>query len=198
MVTSAHSMFGKAFPPAVTRSSHKDHEQQTPYLSSGGSIGPWPTRRNWVNPGVTCCRATIRKTGESTHCVDKSNSEPATIAAPTEWTFWEIKYIKSKRKTNWDKESWRHGEVSHSARLLQRACALKNRTIQSIVTYKAYIWHVHKIDTLKCTIIFIAQQNNIARASFSPLFFTSVFFCFGTGSCFVAKAHLEFTGPNNS
>lgn len=28
------------FPPAVTRSSHKDHEQQTPYLSSGGSIGP--------------------------------------------------------------------------------------------------------------------------------------------------------------
>lgn len=50
--------------------------------------------------GVTCCRATIRKTGGSTHCVDKSNSEPnATIAAPTEWTFLEIKHIKTKRKT---------------------------------------------------------------------------------------------------
>lgn len=33
---------------------------------------------------------------------------------------------------------------------------------------------------------------------FVPRFFSPVFFCFGTGSRFVSKTHLEFTGPNDS
>lgn len=33
---------------------------------------------------------------------------------------------------------------------------------------------------------------------FVPRFFSPVFFCFGTGSCFIAKAYLKFTGPNDS